>query len=141
MSFIFRLVTLPLFLVIMVPLFLYKLFKYEIERDDFSASVSRAPKFFRGLTDIMGTPQIPGIGQLSDFHIKSRYSQIRKGLEAVAVRRNEKIPKSVINGIVRDTLIEDIEDLELSEIDISLKFLNYEQFGIEMVMVKGRLYV
>lgn len=138
---LFRIITLPFAIIFLVPVLIYQTFKISMDSKDFEESTKRAPAFFRGLKNEIGSPVIPGIEELSDWIIELRYRQVREGLEEIAERRKEKLSRALINGVVRDVLLDEIYNKEFSDEARALKLKEYEAHGAQSLMVKGRLYV
>ncbi len=95
-------------------------------------------QYFRKLKNFIGVLEIEGLESVSDQRINEIYKEVKSIIESIAATKNETIPESVIDGLVRDLLIDEIHGNYQTQLN-NMKDM-YTSYGIRSLFVKGRLY-
>ncbi len=95
-------------------------------------------RYFRKLKNFLGLPEIEGLESVRDSRINEIYEEVKFVIESIAAEKKETIPENVINGIVRDMLIDEVH----GDYQAQLKNLKdvYSKYEIRLLFVKGRIY-
>ena len=123
--------------IVLAPYLIFKQFKVLSDVNKEEKAEEKSADFFRALIND-GQQAIKGIEDLSDDEIRICYSNVKRELKSIAKERNEQISKAVINGLVRDRIIDYVNE----EYDKGLKLMvnNYSSYGIGATFIKGRQY-
>lgn len=124
--------------ILMTPFFLYMMFKADVDAKLKSEAIKNSAQFFRLLKSPSGESAIPGIEELSDTMIQLLYRKVMEGLKSVAEDRRESLAKATVNGLVRDRLIDQINEKFDENYDWMIN--SYRAHGIGSVFIKGRPY-
>ncbi len=93
---------------------------------------------FRTLKNVFGQPEIPGIDMLSDQRILAICGEVEGAFAAIANRKGERLPGSVIDGLIRDLLEAEVNG-DYTEQFEQMKEM-YSSYDIRMILTKGRAY-
>jgi len=95
-------------------------------------------KYFRKLENIFGVQEIKGLEAVSDARINEIYEEVKNALHSIASKKNESIPESVIDALVRDLLINEVHGQYEQQFN-NMKDM-YTKYEIRSLFVKGRIY-
>lgn len=95
-------------------------------------------KYFRNLKNILGVNEIEGLESVSDARINEIYEEVKTTLHSIASKKRETIPESVIDGLVRDRLMDEVHGHYEQNFN-DMKDM-YAQYEIRSLFVKGRIY-
>lgn len=95
-------------------------------------------KYFRNLKNMLGIPEIEGLEFVTDSRIVEIYNEVKDTIATIAVEKNEAIPERVIDGLVRDRLIDEIHGNYQIQLD-NMKNM-YTSYEIRSTFFKGRTY-
>lgn len=98
---------------------------------------NKAP-FFRKWKNIFGLPEVEGIEALSDQRINEIYAESKSELQAIAAKKGESIPDSVLNGLIRDLLMDEARGNYAAQLQQMSTM--YSEYPIKMILCKGRTY-
>lgn len=94
--------------------------------------------FFRAWKNSFGLPEIEGIEKLSDRRINEIYIEVKGALQSISSQKHESISESVLNGVVRDLLIEELRGNYSSQLSQMVDI--YSSQPISSLFYKGRKY-
>lgn len=95
-------------------------------------------QYFRKLENFLGVQEIEGLESVSDAKINEIYEEVKNTLISIASKKNETIPESVIDGLVRDRLMDEVHG-NYEQMFNNMKDM-YSEYEIRSLFVKGRIY-
>jgi hypothetical protein len=94
--------------------------------------------FFRNQRNPFGLPEVPGLEVLTDSRINEIYRDVETAIGTIAARKNDVVPDSAINGLVRDMLLAEVNGNYSAQFNQMTEMYNKQP--IEMLYWKGRAY-
>lgn len=95
-------------------------------------------QYFRKLKNFLGVQEIEGLESVSDARINEIYEEVKNTLHSIASKKNETIPESVIDALVRDLLMDEVHGNYEQQFN-NMKDM-YSEYEIRSLFVQGRIY-